>query len=349
MTINQPYNFIEPYDKFAVLINEKANELYQSLKTLDITNEDLDETSSLYLTRHHLGRRLVFSIESSADIIYRSVQLTEKKIENIIFLDYGAGLGTLFLLAGKLGFKGVFYNDYFSRITNHAKIICNKLNIKIDGFISGDIDDVIGYGKSNDITFDILASRNVIEHIYNLEEFYTKLYQSDITGTCYATTTANYHNPAMRLRHYWLHYTMGKKYHIPQRIEYIKELVPDVNAADLINLTKVTRGKAFRDFTDTLNCYLKKEEIPHDKLLSTNTCDCRTGVWAEHLIKRKDYETIIHKAGFTLTYTAGFWDTHYKYTALNLFAGFLNKIIKATNRKTFQLAPFINIVAIKKA
>lgn len=347
MDINQEHKFIDIKDDTARLINDRANHLYQKLVVLDISNTDIDDFGKYYFTNHHGGSRLFFSVQSSADIIYRSVKKTKKSINELTFIDYGAGLGTLFLLAGMVGFKKVYFNDYFPQWAGYAKTICDKLEITIDDYISGDIDAVIDYGKANHVHFDILASRNVAEHIYKLRDFYTKLSQSGITSLCYATTTANYHNLAMRLKHYWHHYQVEKKQYKSQRAVYIKELVPEINDNDLNALVKLTRGRAFADFTHAVDLYFKKQTIPAVEFLYTNTCDCRTGVWAENLITRRNYFDIIQRSGFTVEYTAGFWDTHYKYMVVNLITGLLNKIIKITGKKGYWFAPFVNITAVK--
>lgn len=347
MHTNQHYKFIETNDALAQLVNEKANGLYLELVKMNISDTEIDDFGKQYFNSHHAGNRLFFSIQSSADIIYRSVKLVNKKIPDTVFIDYGAGLGTLFLLAGKVGFKKVFFNDYFPRWAGYAKIICNKLDTKVDDFISGDLDAVIRYGKMNAVSFDIVASRNVVEHIYNLEGFYTTLYQSGLTTLCYATTTANYHNIAMRLKHYWYHKKLEKNLYRKQRAVYIKELKPDVNAADLHRLVKLTRGRAFSDFTNCTELYFIKKPVPPVPYLGTNTLDCRTGIWAEHLITKKNYAGIISKAGFTSTYSAGFWDTHYKYAVVNLITRLLNKLIKISGNRGYWFAPFVNIVAIK--
>jgi hypothetical protein len=247
-----------------------------------------------------------------------------------------------------IGFKKVYFNDYFPQWAGYAKIICDKLNITMDDYISGDIDAVIDYGKANNLSFDIVASRNVVEHIYDLQSFYEKLYQSGLTTVCYATTTANYHNLAMRLKHYWYHNKIEKTTYKKQRQDFITALVPGINTKDLIQLVKLTRGRAFADFTKTIDLYFSKATIPSVEFLGTNTCDCKTGVWAENLITRKNYFYLIERSGFTTTYTAGFWDTHYKYPVVNLFTGLFNRLIKILGNKGYWLSPFVNIVAYKK-
>ncbi len=349
MYTDQKHTFIVPDDETAELINEKANQLYQKLLVLDISDTEINTFGKYYFNNHHTGHRLIFSIASSAHIIYASVKKNKKPISEINFIDYGAGLGTLFLLAGLTGFKKVYFNDYFPQWAGYAGIICNKLEIHIDGFISGDIDAVIEYGNANKIIFDILASRNVVEHIYDLRSFYSKLYQSNLTTICYATTTANYHNIAMRLKHYRYHHKVERDTYKKQREDYIMELVPGISTNDLLQLVKLTRGRAFADFTNTLDLYFTKKRIPPVEFLGTNTCDCKTGVWAEHLITRGDYFNIIQNAGFSAEFTAGFWDTNYKYTILNLITGLLNIIIKISGTKGYWFAPFVNIVALKNS
>ena len=348
MQTGRKHTFIEPGDELARLINEKANGLYEQLRTLDISDTVIDDFGKHYFSSHHTGSRLFFSIQSSADIIYRSVKLVNRNIQDIRFIDYGAGLGTLFLLAGKIGFRKVYFNDYFPQWAGYAKIICDKLGITIDDFISGDIDAVIGYAKANGQAFDIVASRNVVEHIYSLEGFYSKLFRSGLTTVCYSTTTANYHNPAMRWKHYWYHHKVEKGFYRKQREEFIKELKPGIGAVDLAKLVKQTRGRAFSDLTDTIEKYFNKQPVQAIPSLRSNTCNCRTGVWAEHLITKQQYVHIIENAGFTATYTAGFWDTHYKYAVVNLFTRFLNGIIKISGSKGYWFAPFVNVVATRK-
>ncbi len=347
LDINKAHTFLDHTDDTARLINDRANHLYKKLAVLDISGTEIDDFGKYYFANHHGGRRLFFSVQSSAHIIYNSVRKINRPLSEINFIDYGAGLGTLFLLAGSVGFKKVYFNDYFPQWAGYAKTISAKLGITIDDFISGDIDAVIEYGKIHGVQFDIVASRNVVEHIYKLRDFYTKISRSEVTSLCYATTTANYHNLAMQLKHYWVHYKVEKTVYKKQREDQIKELVPDIATTDLTQLIKLTRGRAFVDFTHAIELYFKKQPIPAVEFLRTNTCDCKTGVWAENLITKANYTDIIQQAGFKVEYTAGFWDTNYKYKVVNLFTAFLNRIIKISGKKGYWFAPFVNITASK--
>lgn len=344
-TDGSEYTFIHHDDALGRLLNEKANELFLQLRSFDVQQSGISDFGKHYFSAHHTGGRLFFSIESSASIIYDSVKKVNKDLADTSFTDYGAGLGTLFLLAGKLGFKMVFYNDLFPEWSDNARAICAQLGIPITDFVTGDIDTLIEYGKKNALYFDIIASRNVIEHIYSLRNFYTTLYRSQLTTLCYATTTANFHNPAMRLKHYLYHAKMEKKYYRKQREEEIRRLAPRVNKHDLGQLIKLTRGRAFNDLSDAVKLFLDKKPVPPVEFLGTNTCDCKNGVWAENIITRKNYAHIIETAGFSLDYSAGFWDTHYKYSLANGITRLFNRIISVLGKKGYWLSPFVKVVA----
>jgi 2-polyprenyl-3-methyl-5-hydroxy-6-metoxy-1,4-benzoquinol methylase len=344
---NKEHRFLQYTDDTARLINDRANHLYRKLCVLDICNTEIDEFGKYYFNSHHGGKRLFFSVQSSAQIIYHSVKKLGRPVNELNFIDYGAGLGTLFLLAGAVGFKNTYFNDYFPQWAGYAKIISDELGIHIKDYISGDIDAVIGYGSREQVHFDILASRNVVEHIYKLRDFYGRLHDSGITTFCYSTTTANYHNFAMRLKHYLHHYRTERNAFKEQRAALIRELVPAVSEKDLHSLVEITRGRAFDDFNHAVQLYLQKQPVPPVASLRTNTCDCRTGVWAENLLTRNEYRDIIEGAGFRMEYSAGFWDTNYRYKVVNLVTACLNGVIKLLGKKGYWIAPFVNITARK--
>lgn len=326
-------------------INAKANELYQQLLSIDAASLETGNEYKDYFANHHLGRRLFFSLQNSAHIIYYSVKKTGKPVSDLTFIDYGAGLGTLFVLAGKMGFKKNIYNDYLPEWHQPAKTLCNAVQAKIDSYVPGDIDDVIKHAAENKIQYDIIASRNVIEHIYSLPHFYKSIYKHNAKAIVYSTTTANYHNPAMRFYHRQLHSMGEKNGYWEQRVNEIKKLSPGASKEQLEKLASLTRGKGQKDFADAVNDFFAGKEIAIDKTLRTNTCDCITGVWNEHLLTKKEHEEIITAAGFKMEYAPGYWDTHYKSTAMNIAAKIFNKIILLLGSRGIILSPFVNITA----
>ena len=338
--------FLQGNDALALDINANANELFYQLQHFDLSRLTVADEYKNYFINHHLGNRLFFSLQSSAHIIYYSVKKCSKPVNEITFIDYGAGLGTLFMLAGMMGFKKIVYNDYLPDWHQPAKALCSAFNIKIDEYVTGDIDNVVKHAGANNIQYDIIASRNVIEHIYSLPHFYQSIFRHNKNTVTYSTTTANYHNPAMRWYHIYIHKKADRDIYRRQRIKEIKKLQPSLKEEDVNMLAKITRGRALGDFTDAVNNFIDKKIVVSDPTLRTNTCDCNTGLWIEHLLTEKEHQSFATAAGFKFEYTAGFCDTHYKYSVINMLAILLNKIISLLGeKKGVVLSPFVNITA----
>ncbi len=339
--------FINKNDAFANGINAKATELYCQLIKLDISRLDTAPRYRDYFVKHHLGKRLFFSLQNSAHIIYYSVNKTNKTVSELTFTDYGAGLGTLFMLAGKLGFKRTVYNDYFPEWHQPAKALCNVLGIKIDHYVEGDIEAVTAFANANNLQLDIIASRNVIEHIYSLPHFYHCIHQHNQNAVVFSTTTANYHNPVMRWYHIYIHKKWEGISYRKRRMEEIKKLQPSIPATQLEQLANITRGKAQKDFANAVNDFMAGRPIEKDPTLRSNSCDCITGVWNEHLLTKSEYAHIISTAGFKMDYTPGYWDTHYGSSLMNIAARLLNKLTVLSGNRGILLSPFVNVTAYK--
>jgi 2-polyprenyl-3-methyl-5-hydroxy-6-metoxy-1,4-benzoquinol methylase len=338
--------FLAAKDSLGTLINDKANELFFSLKNFNTSALDSTDTYNDYFIHHHLGHRLFFSIQNSAHILYDAVKLSGKNLGEINAIDYGAGLGTLFMLGGLLGFKRFDYNDHLPEWQSTAKAVCMQAGISITDYVTGDINAVAAFAASKNIQYDIVVSRNVIEHIYSLPEFYSVIFRHNAKAVVYSTTTANYHNPAMRLYHIYIHKKVEKQYYKQQRVEEIKKLQPLLSPGKVAELTELTRGKGQQDFIDAVNNFTNNKPIPADSTLRSNVCDCINGVWSEHLLTKNEYGNIIQTAGFKMLYTAGYWDTHYSSSLKNSLVSIFNKTIEILgNKRGVILSPFVNVVA----
>lgn len=335
-------------DVLAIAVNQKAAELFTLLQNFDAASLVIDNHFKDYFIQYHLGKRLHFSIENSAHIIYQAVKKTGKGVAQINIADYGAGLGTLYLLAGMMGFKTVVYNDYLPDWKDAAITISKALKIKIDGFVTGDIDAVTKYAAEKSFLFDIIASRNVIEHIYSLDFFYGELLRHNPAAVIFSTTSANFHNPAMRLKHYLLHKKIEKKQYRPLRIKELQKIWLAITDKQTQELADLTRGKAKKDFTDAVEDYKNNKQVIPVKFLRSNTCICTFGYWCEHLLANNEYNAIISEAGYSMDFTAGYWDTNYQSDLMNLLAKFLNKLIILTGKQGILFSPFVNIIAYSK-
>ena len=344
----QHLRFILFEDDLTEYINSKANDLYQLLQNFDGTTLPIQNNLKDYFINHHLGKRLFFSIQNSAHIIYQSVKITGKPINEINIVDYGAGLGTLYMLAGLLNFKRIVYNDYLPDWKDTAELICKNLGISINGYVTGDVDAVLKYAATEGFLFDIIASRNVIEHIYSLPFFYAELFKHNPETVVFSTTSANFHNLAMRLKHYLLHKKIERTQYLPQRKLQVQKEWPNISLKQLNELSELTRGKANEDFLMAINNYKNNQPISKVPYLRSNTCTADSGYWCEHLLAKNEYVQIIKNTGFDAAYTAGYWDTHYRSSFMNLLGKLLNRIIDISGQKAILFSPFVNVVAYNK-
>lgn len=337
--------FLKEADELSSFINDKANELFAALKNLKADSLGENDHWNDYFFNHHLGNRLFFSIQNSAHILYESIKICGKPFTEITAIDYGAGLGTLFMLGGKLGVKRFDYNDYLPEWEKTAKLVCEKIGSSIKSYITGDINAVIDFAAKENVQYDIVVSRNVIEHIYSLDEFYKALHQHNSSAVVYSTTTANYHNPVMKWYHIYIHKKFENAYR-HQRINEIKKLHPSFSEEQLNKAAEITRGKGQADFNIAVEKLFKGEFIAKDETLRSNSCDPVTGVWNEHLLTKNEYQHIINKAGFKMMYTTGYWDTHYQSGIKNLTGKFFNQLIKIAGKQNGVIfSPFVNVVA----
>jgi 2-polyprenyl-3-methyl-5-hydroxy-6-metoxy-1,4-benzoquinol methylase len=339
--------FLKEKDALAILLNHKARELYLTLQNFDASSLDIADSFKDYFINHHLGNRLFFSIQNSAHILYQSVKKTGKATDEINITDYGAGLGTLYMLAGMLQFKKVVYNDYLPDWKDTAAAVCEALNIDIDGYVTGDIDAVMDYAVKEGFTFDIIASRNVIEHIYSLPIFFETVYRHNPSAVVFSTTSANFHNPAMRFKHYLVHKKIERTQYLPYRKKALQKEWPAITGNQLKELSLLTRGKAKEDFLIAITDYKNNSTVSKVPFLRSNTCLPDSGYWCEHLLSKNEYKSIINKAGFDLEYTAGYWDTNYASPLMNLIGNFFNKLIGLFGKNGYFFSPFVNVVAFK--
>jgi 2-polyprenyl-3-methyl-5-hydroxy-6-metoxy-1,4-benzoquinol methylase len=337
--------FLHQKDELAEIINVQAQALYQKLKGLKVQDLKLDAHYLEYFKSSHY-KRPFFSVETSAHLLYRSILLKQKPISEIVVMDYGAGIGTLFILAKMIGCKKVIYNDLFEDWKYSAQQILHALSIPVDEYIVGDINATLKTLNLKHIECDIIASRNVIEHIYKLDVFYRSIYKYQPGALIYSSTTANFYNPATHLQHILIH-RQYEKIFFQQRKEIIMDKLTGISLLDAGLLAKKTRGLGGEDLYNRLTDMKSFEQRPFVKNLYTNTCDPYHGVWAEHMISFSAYRELIGQ-NFVTKFEAGFWDTHYSSGLKNVMAKILNSIIRLNKTLGILLAPFIYVIAIPK-
>jgi len=334
--------FLSQKDQLAVLINGHALDLYNKLLSLSVEKLGLPDHCLYYFRNSHFNR-LFFSIETSAHLLYRSITIQNKPASSIVIMDYGAGVGTLYMLAKMIGCRKVIYNDFLEEWQFSAMKIAEAIDIRIDEYIVGDIDETLGVLRRKNVLCDIITSRNVIEHVYKLDYFYQSLILHQPQAVIYSSTTANFYNPASNIKHVLWHRKWEKVYYL-QRMDTIKAMGLGIPDNALASLAKKTRGLAGSDLINSIKDYAISKKLPNPEKLYTNTCEPATGVWAEHLLTFSQYRNNIRDENYSIIFLPGFWDTHYVKAWKNIFARFMNRIINITGNRGIIFAPFIYVI-----
>lgn len=328
--------FLTVTDELSRVIQEQASVLYQKLNVLDADRLGMPDNCLAYFKGSH-HKRLFFSIETSAHLLYRSITRSGKTLQETIIMDYGAGVGTLYTLAKMIGCKKVIYNDHLAEWKQSAQLIARAIGVEVDEYIVGDIGDTLKILEEKNIRCTIITSRNVIEHIYRLDLFFKAIASYQPEALVYSSTTANIMNPATRAQHLAMHRKWEKVY-CDMRGKMIKAQVPQLSAGEQERLAIATQGKAGEDIRQAVRNYVENRQLPDPRIHRSNTCHPDTGVWVEHLLTFEEYRSLAAPE-YSVSFEPGFWDTHYSTTWKNLLGKTLNRL------SSLATAPFIYVIA----
>lgn len=338
--------FLPHKDELGELLQAKSEQLFVLMHHIDIESLGLTEHGKKYFLGSHF-KRMFFSIQTSAHLLYNSITLSKKSVKDMVIMDYGAGMGSLYILAKMIGCKQVIHNDILEEWKNNAQQLAQAIHIDVDEYIVGNIEDTLIALKEKKIVCDIITSRNVVEHIYKLDEYYKLIDQYQPKAIVYSSTTANFNNPAMNLQHVLLHNKLEKIF-IQQRKEYIKTNFTNLDEKTVDLLALHTRGYERSEVTACIRNYINNGILPAKNYFYTNTCELDYGVWAENLLPFSIHKQMAEVGNSQCIIKPGFWDTHYQKPWKNAMGAFFNILISITPIIGFLLAPFIYIIVLPK-
>lgn len=273
-------------------------------------------------------------------------------------VDYGGGHGLLACLAKEAGFRGVVYNDIFSGSCDDARQLAQYLGCPAEEYVCGDIQSVSNHFRSRTPSSAAVVSINVIEHIYDMNDF-IRVAGSISYGpmTMVLSTSANPLNPAVARRHYRQHRlweftdgphessypmdTMRAFYSV--RRDIIKAAAPELNDSDVDSLAAATRGMWKPDVEKCVTTFLETRVMPSLPKHPTNTCDPITGSWQERLLDISEMRQEFEKSGFVAEAKSGYYGGFSKRPGIGALkqtaAGLLNHAISLLGSNGLSLAP----------
>jgi len=341
-------------------IKNAIDSLSYKFQILNLDTSNISDYNKAYIKKYINDFDYYMSIYTQ--LLQKALNKIKKPITQSTFIDYGGGCGILSYLAKEMGFKTVIYNDIYQISVKDTQIISKKLNINIDYFIGGDIDVLVNKIKKKRLKPDLICSFDVLEHIYNVKDWFKSVNKIENKFSILFMTHANPKNPLINYRLKKLHRKAEFKglekvegwkkidiytSYFEARKNIIKNFAPNISQKNLQMLACETRGLKKFDIEKLVINYLKTSYISYQIKHPTNTCDPFTGNWAEHLINLKELRLTALNNNLKITITNSFY-VYSKSKILNIPKSLLNLLLKIFGTKNLLLSPTYTIEVSKK-
>lgn len=305
---------------------------------------------------HHLLTHRFYYLAIYTHVLDNIIYPIGKNAGQLNLVDYGAGNGLLGMFAKYGGFKKVFICDVDDDFVQASQIVSRQLQISIDGFINGDIDILQDSVDGQNI--DVIAGTDVIEHIYNLDDFFASVQAINKKMVTVFTTASNPDNfiKTRQLKKLQLKDELqgsspedfvlaGADKHeafIVIREKIIAQYFPVLTKATLTQLARQTRGLKKEAILTAVQHFLITGEQPVSAG-NFNTCNPLTGSWTERILSIKEYKNIYSTHGFNLVLKNGFYNSYTPGLKKYLNRS-LNFLVKLTGKNA---AAFITLIGYK--
>jgi 2-polyprenyl-3-methyl-5-hydroxy-6-metoxy-1,4-benzoquinol methylase len=354
-------NILLPQDKKILeSINTAASILSDKFNSLTIDTLSLSDYTIRYLKEYLNSFK--FSLRRYTHLLAWALAYTKIPLDQFCLIDYGGGVGLLSLLAKERGIGRVIYADIYDISCKDAKSIGRAINAEADDYIHGDINTLHRFllnNTNNALSSYTVVSNDVIEHIYDIEDFFFKLTKfpgGDIT--LILASGANPYNPIIKRelvrRHKEVEYqnreeTFGHKQRdaLESYFSIRKKIVschsPCLSEAEIDLLSKATRGLIEADIKNSVDEFINTGMITQKPTHPTNTCDPYTGNWAEQLMDIKQLRNILLNGGFKAEIISGYYDGFSRRRLKRLIIPFVNMLISLWKTGSLMIAPYFII------
>lgn len=345
----------------SVKVRCAAERLYTRLRELTMEGLEISDYNRRYFGSH-VGHADVLRghLAKYGYILEWALSGIDKNPENIVLLDYGGGHGMLSLLAKEVGVGTVIHNDIYPISCQDAEKIASAIGLRADHYVPGDIDGVCEYCKIHGISCDVVANYDVIEHIYDIDDFLGKLNTlSDGPMSVFLASAANNLNPRIRRllqkQHHEFEYqdrplkygrkpTDAIRAILDIRKEIVSSRSPSLPVEKVEHLAVLTRGLMEREIVAAVDTYLATGKFPEPPKHPTNTCDPYTGNWFERLMDPHQLAASLSRRGFVTEVRCGYYDSSSNLLSRSLKAA-LNAAITVLGRHGLRLAPYFALYA----
>lgn len=318
-----------------------SEQLFDKMTSLNISDLKISDYSRVYLAKHQSN--LKYLLQNYTYILFNLQKEVGKPFEEISVIDHGAGTGVLSFLCKELGMQ-VISNDIYGQVLIDSKVISNELGLLEGSYHHGSISELAVQCKDEGLLIDAIISAEVIEHIYDLNEFFDDLKLIPSTNLSFVfSTSANIKNPLRRNKLKKLQFEAEfngsdefegrkKKDSILSFLEIRKNIIstnfPELQKTEIEKLGKLTRGLNEKDILETTEKFVIDRCFPKELSHKSNTCDPKTGNWTEHLIDPMEIQKYLLNIGLRSKLKAGFYSIGSDSKLLKLTKTILNIFIK---------------------
>lgn len=332
---------------------QAAERLKQKIRNIDIQNLCIDEAYKKTYLIPKISSMDYWLSQKYLQHIAEALTLQASRncpFKDIALIDHGGGLGFLGFLAKEVGIGTVIYNDIDPKFLDTARQLGTAIGVVHDRFILGGFDELTKSLRDETAQCTLLVSADVIEHIYDIDEFIKMLpLLSDGSIGVVMSSGANYLSPKYMLSIFSVQKQAENRW-CKVREDIIRAALPSIRDPDLHLLAKKTRGRMKDEIVAIANDYattgslnkIKKPLGDFDPYL-TNTCDPHTGWWAEHLLNPLALVKTLKGYGFNSKVVPGIYNDGQSSYLQRSAARTLNSCIKAMKIFSIPIAPFYMI------
>lgn len=324
--------------------NAAASRLYDKLTNAGIHGPRMDNYYRKRFYEVHL-HRLASKLRNCAYHVMWAVASSQRPLSEMSLIDHGGGFGFIGLLARELGVGRVIYNDIDPTFLAAAQGIAEEVNAEAHQYILGDTDVLVETLAGNAI--DALVSFDVLEHIYDLDDFLARLCSTPCCPrVLFMSSGANMFSP----RYLGYVFPIQRERELLnrcKRVAIIRHYAPTLTEGQIVLLCRRTRLLVRREIECVVERYLQNStvELPqktganaYDPFRS-NTVDPETGWWAEHLVNPFYLSGQLRRYGFTAKIKPGFYGGK---------GAFLNPVIRSAGAAmALPIAPFYTVSALR--
>jgi hypothetical protein len=341
-------------------LSDKAVEnVFARLAGLNLAGSGLSEHTMKYISRYQKESR--FFIGAYSQLLETVLQSAPKSKEETVFADYGGGCGILSFIAIEAGFGKVICIDNFETVLNDARKLGQLLGYRIDRYVNGEEKELVSTLPEMLAQTSVICSFDVIEHIYNHEEW-IRTVMRDAERVVIFHTSANPYNPFIVRRLKKIHFTaeyigcadnirIGNSFSnesfLSERARIIQRNFPQLSGENIMELAECTRGLKEDKILEATAQHINNETISYKPDHETNTCDPYTGNWAERLIDPIRLKAFCEKNNLGINIKGSFY-SYSSRPVLNIIKYLLNLIIGLTRGRLLAICPAITVRIEKK-